>query len=234
MLKIAVLEPDRLLADEIMDWLGQAGHEFTCCSEPDELLACLAARSFDLLLLDCGCHQQPSFDLIEQGLALYEARIPLLFISQSDAESDIIHALKHGADDYMVKPINADELLNRIHVLVRRLGCGLQHEDQSGPVLHCGPFVIDRSQRLISRNESTLVLTEKDFSLAEYLFSHPNQLLSRHRLLSEVWGVSQQVNTRTVDMHISRLRKTLQLKDSGYEIQTVHQHGYRLQSCMDE
>lgn len=233
MLKIAVLEPDRLLADEIMACLGQAGHEFTCCSEPDELLACLAVQPFDLLLLDCGCHQQASFDLIEQGLALQEARIPLLFVSQSDAESDIIHALKHGADDYMVKPINADELLNRVRVLVRRLGGG-QLDDQTGTELHCGPFTIDRSQRLISRNEEALALTEKDFSLAEYLFTHPNQLLSRHRLLSEVWGVSQQVNTRTVDMHISRLRKTLQLEDSGYEIQTVHQHGYRLQSSLDQ
>ncbi|MEH6648499.1 MAG: response regulator transcription factor [Motiliproteus sp.] len=234
MLKIAVLESDRVLADDIMAWLGQAGHDFTCCSEPDELLACLAAQSFDMLLLDCGCHQQRSFDLIEQGLALQEGRIPLLFISQSDAESEIIHALKHGADDYMVKPISADELLNRIHVLVHRLGGCSQIDDQAESILYCGPFIIDRGQRLINRNDEVLVLTEKDFSLAEYLFSHPNQLLSRHRLLSEVWGVSQQVNTRTVDMHISRLRKTLQLEDSGYEIQTVHQHGYRLQSSRDE
>lgn len=227
MLHVAVLEPDRQLADAIMSWLSRAGHNFTCCSDPDELSACLASKPFDLLLLDCSGHQQDCFELIEQSIAGATARIPLLYISQPDAEVDIIRALEHGADDYVVKPFGSEELLNRIHVLVRRLGhqaCELLPELQQ-----FGCFTVDRTQRQVCRDNNPLNLTDKDFCLADFLFTHPNQLLSRQRLLSEVWGVSQQVNTRTVDMHISRLRKALLLDGTGYQIQTVHQHGYRLQ-----
>ncbi len=227
MLHVAVLEPDRGLADAIMNWLLQAGHTFTCCSNPTELSVCLKSQAYDLLLLDCSCHQRTCFELIEQAAAGPSGRIPLLYISQPDAEADIIRALKHGADDYVVKPLAPDELLNRIHVLVRRLG--RQARELLPELQQFGPYSIDRNQRQVCREGNSLNLTDKDFGLADYLFTHLNQLLSRQRLLAEVWGVSQQVNTRTVDMHISRLRKALLLEGSGYEIQTVHQHGYRLQ-----
>ena len=228
MLHIAVLEPDRRWAETMMAWFEQAGHRYTCCSQAQEFLACLQQHPFDLILLDCGCVDQHCFELIEQGLASQAERVPLLYVSAPDAEAEIFSALEHGADDYIVKPLQHDELLSRIHVLVRRFG--VQAREQLPALQQFGPYLIDRSQRQLSRDGEPMALTDKDFSLAEYLFSHPNQLLSRHRLLSEVWGVSQEVNTRTVDMHISRLRKALALEGSGFEIQTVHQHGYRLQA----
>ncbi|WP_421862175.1 response regulator transcription factor [Motiliproteus sp.] len=226
MLRIAVMEPDRQLAESIMSWLQQAGHEYTCCSQPSEFLACLQQQSFDLMLVDCGCDDEICLALIEQGLANQSERIPLLFISTPEAESQIVKALAQGADDFICKPLQADQLLSRVHVLARRFDA--QHQEQLPALQQFGPFLIDRNQHQLSRDGQPLSLTDKDFCLADYLFTHPNQLLSRHRLLSEVWGVSQEVNTRTVDMHISRLRKSLLLEGSGYEIETVHQHGYRL------
>lgn len=227
MLHVAVLEPDRRLAQTIMNGLDNAGHNFTCCSQASEFLDCLKSQPYDLLLLDCDCADKTCFELIEQGVSGQRKPVPVLYISQASAESEIISALKHGADDYVVKPFCVEELINRIHVLVRRLGS--QAPELLPDLQQFGSFTVDREQRLISRNGKPVSLTDKDFSLANFLFTHQNQLLSRHRLLSEVWGVSQQVNTRTVDMHISRLRKALALEGSGYEIQTVHQHGYRLQ-----
>ncbi|RDE24977.1 DNA-binding response regulator [Motiliproteus coralliicola] len=226
MLHIAVLEPDRQLAESIMSWLHQAGHEYTCCSQPAEFLACLQQQPFDLMLVDCGCDDEACFALIEQGLASQAERIPLLFISAPEAERQIVKALAQGADDFICKPLQADQLLSRIRVLLCRFD--EQQQEQLPELQQFGPFLIDRNQHQLSRNGEPLALTGKDFCLADYLFTHPNQLLSRHRLLSEVWGVSQEVNTRTVDMHISRLRKSLSLEGSGYEIETVHQHGYRL------
>ncbi|MEH6473516.1 MAG: response regulator transcription factor [Halopseudomonas sp.] len=228
MLHIAVLESDRYLAETIMGWLEQAGHRYTCCSQPAEFLACLSQQPFDLLLLDCACADRACFELIEQGLACQSERIPLLYVAEPGAEADIVRALEHGADDYVVKPLKPDALLPRIQVLVRRFGS--QAKEQLPEVQQFGLFTIDRKQRAVSRSGEAVVLTDKDYCLADYLFTHQNQLLSRHRLLTEVWGVSQQVNTRTVDMHISRLRKALLLEGTGYEIQTVHQHGYRLQN----
>ena len=227
MLHIAVLEPDRSQAEAIMGWVERAGHRYTCCSQPAEFLACLKQQPFDLILVDCACDDADCHELIEQGLACQSERIPLLYVSEPDAQEQIVQALAQGADDYVVKPLAAEELLSRIEVLVRRFGT---ESKQPLPALQqFGPFQIDRKQRQLIRAGELVSLTDKDFSLADYLFTHPNQLLSRHRLLSEVWGVSQEVNTRTVDMHISRLRKALALEDTGYRIKTVHQHGYRLE-----
>lgn len=227
MFHIAVLASDRYLVDSIMGWLAQAGHRYTCCSQATEFLACLKQQPFDLVLLDCVCADRACCDLIEQCLSCQSERVPVLYVSQPQAESDIVRALEYGADDYVVRPLQAEALLSRIQVLVRRFENSAQ--EQLPQVQRFGVYSIDRRQRLVSRNAEPVVLTDKDFCLADYLFTHQNQLLSRHLLLTKVWGVSQRVNTRTVDMHISRLRKALSLEGSGYEIKTVHQHGYRLQ-----
>ncbi len=226
MLHIAILEPERNLADSLMQWLEDAGYRYTCCSTLTEFLACIAQGGHDLLLVDFRCRTQSCLQQIEAGTVVNDRRIPMLFISEPDSESEIVLALEHGADDYIVKPLKPEELLSRLYVLIRRFAVV-----EAPPVAarqHFGPFTIDHQQRRIYRRGKAVSLTGKDFSLAAFMFAHQNQLLSRHRLLSEVWGVNQDVNTRTVDMHISRLRKRLNLAGTGYQIQTIHQHGYRL------
>ncbi|OMH34066.1 hypothetical protein BGP75_13285 [Motiliproteus sp. MSK22-1] len=225
---IAILEPGRVLAESLMDWLEEAGHRYTCCSNLPEFMACIRQQGYDLLLVDFRCQTAACFEEIEAGVLNNDRRIPLLFISEPDCEEEIVLALAHGADDYIVKPLKPEELVSRIHVLIRRFA--IVDEESRAEVQTYGPFVVDHQQLIITRDGEPVSLTGKDFRLADFLFRHQNQLLSRHRLLSEVWGVNQDVNTRTVDMHISRLRKALMLSGTGYEIQTVHQHGYRLQS----
>ncbi len=228
MLHIAILEPQRELAESLMDWLEQGGHRYTCCSNLTEFMACINYGGYDLLLVDYRCDNSSCFEQIEAGILDNGRRIPLLFISEADSEKEIVLALEHGADDYMVKPLKASEVISRIQVLIRRFAV-----TPDAPSVQCfGPYCIDYEQLVITRNSEPLSLTGKDFSLAAFMFAHQNQLLSRHRLLSEVWGVNQDVNTRTVDMHISRLRKALVLSGTPFQIQTVHQHGYRLQ-CLE-
>ena len=228
MLHIAILEPGRALAESLMGWLEKAGHRYTCCSNLPEFVACVQQQGYDLLLVDFRCRTEACFEEIVAGIPGSDRRTPLLFISEPDSEEEIVLALAQGADDYIVKPLKPEELISRIHVLIRRFA--IVDEESRSEVQKYGPFVVDHQQLVITRNGEPLSLTGKDFRLADFLFRHQNQLLSRHRLLSEVWGVNQDVNTRTVDMHISRLRKALMLSGTGYEIQTVHQHGYRLQS----
>lgn len=223
---VAILEPERGLAENLMRWLEAAGHVYICCSNPAEFLACLDRNRCDLLLVDCGCEDEHCLQLIEQGVNHPQGRVPLLFVGDHGAHDSIVKALAYGADDYIVKPLQQQELIARIEVLQQRF-------PRQRPVVEAveqfGPFRIDHQQHLISRYDELVAVTGKDFSLAVYLFNHQNELLSRHRLLADVWGVSQQVNTRTVDMHISRLRKALLLEGTGYQIKTVHQHGYRLE-----
>lgn len=231
MLHIAILEPQRQLAEAMMDWLASAGHEYSCCSELSEFIACVSQAQHDLLLVDLSGEAEHDYPQLEAVTVREDGRIPLLFISEPNAEQEIVAALKHGADDYIVKPFAAGELLARIQVLVRRF---IEAQQAAKPkVEQYGPFLINHEQHLLERYGQAIPLTEKDFKLAAYLFSHQNQLLSRHRLLSEVWGLNQELNTRTVDMHISRLRKSLSLADTGFEIKTVHQHGYSLQYTPD-
>lgn len=223
---VAILESERVLAETLMQWLEDAGHSYICCSDPEEFLACLDRNLCDLLLVDCSCEDQRCFHLIEQGVSHPQGRIPLLFISGPGAQDPIVKALAYGADDYIVKPLQRPELIARMEVLRHRFP---RLPAAAASIERFGPFVIDHEQHLITRHGETVAVTGKDFSLAAYLFGHQNELLSRHRLLADVWGVSQQVNTRTVDMHISRLRKALLLEGTGYQIKTVHQHGYRLE-----
>ncbi len=232
MLHIAILEPERTLAETLMNWLEDAGHSYTCCSDLAEFVACVRQAEHDMLLVDYRPLTDACYEQLEAGRFLEGRRIPMLFISQPECEQEVVFALEHGADDYMVRPLNCEELLSRIQVLIRRFA--VAGFDTLPSVQTFGPFCIDHDQMLITRDGEPLSLTGKDFSLAAFMFSHQNQLLSRNRLLSEVWGVNQDVNTRTVDMHISRLRKALLLSGTGYEIQTIHQHGYRLQCCEPE
>ncbi|MEH6811344.1 MAG: response regulator transcription factor [Motiliproteus sp.] len=229
MLQIAILEPQRELAESLMDWLRQAGHRYTCCSNLTEFMACISYGGYDLLLVDYRCGTRACFEQIEAGILDNGRRVPLLFISEANNEKEIVLALEHGADDYMVRPLKAEEVISRIQVLIRRFSVA----EDSHSVQCFGPYCIDHEQLIITRDGVPLSLTGKDFSLAAFMFAHQNQLLSRHRLLSEVWGVNQEVNTRTVDMHISRLRKALMLPGTPFQIQTVHQHGYRLQ-CLED
>ncbi|WP_207063846.1 response regulator transcription factor [Motiliproteus sp. SC1-56] len=222
---IAILEPERSLAISLMAWLQEAGYRHTCCSDPEELVACLEQEACDLLLFDCRGGASLCEDLLGRVRASQSSRAPLLYIAQRGAEAAVVRAFELGADDYMVRPFGRDELLSRVRVLLDRHAAGLVNDPD---IKRFGPFEFNYRQRRLLRDGRVLELTDKDFSLAAYLFSHPDELLSRHRLLSEVWGVNQQVNTRTVDMHISRLRKSLTLAGTGYEIKTVHQQGYCL------
>jgi DNA-binding response OmpR family regulator len=154
-------------------------------------------------------------------------RTPVLFATQRDDESSIVGALSQGADDYMVKPTKQAELLARIAALGRRAGVSDMDDDTA---LTVGPWTVDRSRRQILLADEPVKLTDKDYELASYLFQNVGKLMSRAHLLEKVWGIMTPIESRTVDVHISRIRRSLQIRpEQGYRIKTVYQHGYRLE-----
>lgn len=225
-MRIAYLEDDMAQAELVTHWLKEAGHNCIHMASGREFMSLLRRDTFDILVLDWEVPDMNGYAVLEEVRASGN-RTPVLFATQRDDESSIVGALSQGADDYMVKPTKQAELLARISALGRRAGVSEMDEETA---LSVGPWTVDRSRRQILLDEDAIKLTDKDYELACYLFQNVGKLMSRAHLLEKVWGIMIPIESRTVDVHISRIRRSLQIRpERGYRIKTVYQHGYRLE-----
>lgn len=221
-MRISLLEDDPAQAAMIKGWLEDAGHDVRHFERGQDLLDSMPGGRFDLLILDWELPDVSGVDVLTQARRHVHWHVPILFVTQRDAESDIVRALDAGADDYMVKNISQGEFLARVTALGRRLA----NEELE---FSAGPFRFYPASQTVTRDGEPVELTARDFELAQYLFQNVGRLLSREQLLRDVWKVSG-VNTRTVDVHMSRIRRRLQISpESGFRIKTIYQHGYRLE-----
>lgn len=229
-MRIAYLEDDVAQAELVRHWLVEAGHSCTHQGSGREMMTLLRRETFDLLVLDWEVPDMSGMAVLEE-LRACGNRVPVLFATQRDDESSIVGALTHGADDYMVKPVKRAELLARINALGRRSGVA---PDGRNAVFVLGSWEVDREKRQILVDGKPARLTDKDFDLASYLFQNPGKLLSRAHLLEKVWGIMTPIESRTVDVHISRIRRSLEIRpERGYRIKTIYQHGYRLEEAAE-
>lgn len=230
-MRIAYLEDDAAQAELVRHWLVEAGHSCTHHGSGRDFMSLLRRETFDLLVLDWEVPDMTGFAILEE-LRAAGNKVPVLFATQRDDETSIVGALSHGADDYMVKPVRQAELLARINALGRRSGVS---EDSDTGQFSLGCWDVDREKRQILVEGDAAKLTDKDFDLACYLFLNVGKLLSRAHLLEKVWGIMTPIESRTVDVHISRIRRSLQIRpERGYRIKTVYQHGYRLEEAGDQ
>lgn len=225
-MRIAYLEDDMAQAELVTHWLQEAGHNCIHLANGRDFMSLLRRDTFDILVLDWEVPDMNGYAVLEEVRASGN-QTPVLFATQRDDESSIVGALSQGADDYMVKPTKQAELLARITALGRRAGVAEMDEEKA---LTVGPWVVDRARRQILLDEDPVKLTDKDYELASYLFQNVGKLMSRAHLLEKVWGIMTPIESRTVDVHISRIRRSLQIRpERGYRIKTVYQHGYRLE-----
>ncbi len=225
-MRIAYLEDDMAQAELVTHWLQEAGHNCIHLANGRDFMSLLRRDTFDILVLDWEVPDMNGYAVLEEVRASGN-RTPVLFATQRDDESSIVGALSQGADDYMVKPTKQAELLARITALGRRAGVAEMDEEKA---LTVGPWVVDRARRQILLDEDPVKLTDKDYELASYLFQNVGKLMSRAHLLEKVWGIMTPIESRTVDVHISRIRRSLHIRpERGYRIKTVYQHGYRLE-----
>ncbi|MDF1779975.1 MAG: response regulator transcription factor [Alcanivoracaceae bacterium] len=230
-MRIAYLEDDAAQAELVRHWLVEAGHSCTHYDSGREFMTLLRRETFDLLVLDWEVPDMTGFAVLEE-LRASGNKVPVLFATQRDDETSIVGALSHGADDYMVKPVRQAELLARINALGRRSGVSSEGDD---PQFTLGAWHVNREKRQILVEGEPARLTDKDFDLACYLFQNVGKLLSRAHLLEKVWGIMTPIESRTVDVHISRIRRSLQIRpERGYRIKTVYQHGYRLEEAGEQ
>lgn len=224
---IASLEDDPAQARLIHDTLVGNGHECTVFTHGKGLLAALARpHTFDLLLLDWEVPDISGLEVVRWVRANLGYAIPVMFLTSRTLEEDLVVGLQAGADDYMIKPIRQNELLARLHALVRRHSPSTSLEQPFA----CGAYEIDPSIDAIRLQGKKIELAPKEYELALLLFRNPGKLFSRDVLSNRVWNREIPATSRTLDTHLSNLRRKLSLgAEHGVRLNSSYALGYRLE-----
>jgi len=226
-MRIALLEDEQDQADLVCAWLKGAGHNCHIFMLGKDLVREAQRETFDMFLLDWEVPGMSGAEVLAWIRASIAEPVPVLFVTARQREEDIVHALSSGADDYMVKPLGKLELLARVEALARRARPAQRADEEA---LEYGRLRVDLSARQVTLDGAEVAMTQKDFELAVFLLRNLGRLLSRGYILEAVWGQSAEINTRTVDTHVSRIRGKLQLTpENGWRLSAVYQHGYRLE-----
>ena len=216
MIRILIVEDELPIANLIRLSLSKAGYTCDCVYDGAAAADQIAAQSYDLILLDVMLPEVDGFTLLEY-IRPYE--IPVIFLTAKNAVQDRVKGLRLGAEDYIVKPFEVLELLVRIEKILERTG-------RLNKIIRYRDIEINTSTRTVRLRGDAVVLQPIEYDLLITLIRHKNCTLSRESLLSDVWGFEYMGTTRTVDTHISALRRKLGLGDA---IASIPKVGYRLE-----
>jgi DNA-binding response OmpR family regulator len=228
---ILIVEDDKDIADLIAHYLQKAGHAVDAAASGTAALAKIKMSPPSLVLLDL---MLPGMDglLVCQTLRKDPdtAAIPIIMLTARGEEAERIAGLELGADDYVTKPFSPGELVARVAALLRRARTATPAGGASR-ALQYGPIALDVRRHLVTVDGAEVKLTAKEFLLLQYLMEHRGRLVSRDVLLRDVWGYQFTGGTRTVDVHVRRLREKIALLADA--ITTIKQFGYRLEDPAD-
>ena len=223
MSRILIVEDDNDIAALIAHYLEKAGYRTEIAADGGRALTLARETPPDLVILDL---MLPGLNGLEVCKALRyaprTAALPILMVTARGEESERILGLDSGADDYVVKPFSPNELMARVRALLRRTAAPAAKDR----ILRCGPISVDVERHAVSHDGENVRLTAKEFLLLQYMLEHRGRVLSRDRLLSDVWDYQYPGATRTVDVHVRRLREKLPFLEKA--LVTVQQFGYKL------
>jgi len=225
-MRIALLEDDVDVGSALKQWLEAVGHSVHHFTSGKTTIREAGRESFDLFLLDWHVPDLSGTEVLHWLRDKQQSSVPVLFVTSRDTEEDIVSALNAGADDYMVKPIRRLELTARVEALLRRSRPKAVEAD----ALEIDPYYIDLVARAVKVNNTPIEMTDKEYELTLFLFRNLGRLLSRGHISESVWGRSNDVQSRTVDTHVSRIRKKLEFgPERGIKLTPVYNFGYRLE-----
>jgi DNA-binding response OmpR family regulator len=220
---VLVAEDDRDIGELIARYVGRNGWTPRLVVSGSDALTYVKEHQVDLVILDL---MLPGLSGLEVCRALRAdpktAAIPIIMVTAKAEESDRISGLELGADDYVAKPFSPNELMARVRALFRRV----QRVDADVPELRYGELVMELATHVVSLGGREVKLTAKEFLLLRYLLQHRGRVLSRDLLLNDVWGYQYEGGTRTVDVHVRRLREKIPLLVES--LVTIKQFGYKL------
>jgi two-component system phosphate regulon response regulator PhoB len=221
---ILVVEDDLALC-ELLTWnLGAEGYDVRSTGDGEEALLMVREQAPDAIILDWMVEQVPGIEVCRQlRKDKSTARVPILMLTARGEEEDRIRGLKTGVDDYVTKPFSPRELMARVEALIRRSRPSL-----AGDVLAFGDLELDFASHRVRRGGEALHLGPTEFKLLRYFMERPNRVLSRQQILDGVWGMDSDIDERTVDVHIRRLRKAINRDGESDPIRTVRAAGYSM------
>ena len=219
MVHVLVVEDDVKLNQIVCSSLNAAGYTAHGCLNAQEAFDALFAGGVDVIVSDIMMPGVDGFELVNHVRSV-DKKIPILLMTARDDIAAKQRGFRAGIDDYMVKPIDLDELFLRIGALLRR------SKIASSRRLEVGNFVMDADERSATLDGEEISLTAREFDLLYKLLSYPKKTFTRTQLMDEFWDVDTQTSTRTVDVYMTKLRAKLAECDS-FEIQTVHGLGYK-------
>jgi two-component system alkaline phosphatase synthesis response regulator PhoP len=223
MKRIQIIEDDRDIADLVRRYLEKAGFAVEVSASGREGLAALNTRPPDLLVLDLMLPHVGGVEICRAARAApATALVPIIMLTARAEEAERIAGLEIGADDYIAKPFSPNELVARVRALLRRSSRG--HAVATS--VKYGTISVDTERHTVEFAGQDVALTAKEFLLLNYLLTHRGRVLSRDRLLTDVWGYKYTGGTRTVDVHVRRLREKLPPLEEA--LVTVKQFGYKL------
>ena len=223
MTTILVVDDDPAIREMIKLALTRGGYKVQEAGNALDARQTIARQIPDLILLDWMLPGQSGFEFaraLQRDSA--HRQIPVIMLTARDQEEDKVAALETGADDYVAKPFSVSELLARIKAVLRRT-----LRDSDGEILETGTLRLDPTTHRVSINNTSLELAPMEFQLLQFFMTHPERVYNRQQLIDWVWGTSVWVEERTVDVHIRRLRKTLEPSGHDRLVQTVRGSGYR-------
>ena len=222
--QVLVVEDEEALSQLLKYNLEKEGYRVAVAMDGEEAMVMADELKPDLVILDWMLPKAPGIEVCRRLRARQETRnTPIVMLTARDEESERVRGLDMGADDYITKPFAMSELLARLRAVMRRIRPGLA-EDK----LRCGDIVMDRVAHRVKRGAREVHLGPTEFRILDHLMQHPGRVFSREQLLDAVWGSDVYVEARTVDVHIGRLRKALNIGDEIDPIRTVRSAGYSL------
>lgn len=219
MFKILVVEDDKELNKTVCSFLSRSGYEAVGCNDAVTAYNALYDNMFDIIISDIMMPGTDGFEFARNVRAL-DKDIPILFMTARDDISSKQRGFRIGADDYMVKPIDFDELILRIEALLRRAKIA------SGKKLEIGSFKMDADEHTAYLNGEEISLTNREFSILYKLLSYPKKAFTRTQLMDEFWDADTDTAPRAVDVYMTKLRQKL-ADCEDFEIKTVHGLGYK-------
>jgi DNA-binding response OmpR family regulator len=224
---VLLVDDEPAITDNLAPFLQRAGFDVTVAADGDAALARIQAREPDLVVLDV---LMPGTDgrAVLREVRRQGRAVPIILLTQVGESGERAMALEEGADDYLNKPFDPHELVARIRAVLRRGGAGTGPSLAGAQRLRSGDVLLDRVSQRVFRDGREMTLTPRATALLAYLMAHPDEVLTRERLLEAVWGWTYPTSTRSVDTRVAELRRVLEVDSADPRlVLTVPGSGYR-------
>ena len=223
--KLLLVEDDQALSELLEYRFENEGYDVRTTADGDEAILLASEEQFDLVILDWMIEGTSGIEVCRRLRRDKEtAGIPIVMLTAREAEDDKIRGLETGADDYLTKPFSPRELLARVAAVLRRVRPALAGEE-----IEVGDMRLDPVAHRVTRKGTDLKVGPTEYRLLKFLMEHPRRVFSRGQLLDAVWGTESEIEERTVDVHIRRLRKAVELQGAPDPIRTVRSAGYSIE-----